>query len=38
VKLNFLGIIVTYMGVVLLELLLPNEWYELVCRKLPKKN
>ncbi|NLW49147.1 MAG: hypothetical protein GXY86_17665 [Firmicutes bacterium] len=38
VKLNFLGILATYMGVFFLELLLPNEWYELVYRKLPKKN
>lgn len=33
VKLTFLGILVTYLGLVLLELLLPNEWYELIYRK-----
>lgn len=38
VKLNLLGILVTYMGVVLLELLLPNEWSELIYQKLLKKD
>ncbi len=33
VKLTFLGIIVAYLGLVFLELLLPNEWYELIYRK-----
>lgn len=38
VKLNFLGILVAYLGVVLLELLLPNEWYELIYQKLTRKD
>jgi uncharacterized membrane protein YjjP (DUF1212 family) len=38
VKLNLLGILVTYIGVVVLEFLLPNEWYELIYPKLSKKD
>ncbi len=38
VKLNFLGILVTYLGVVLLETLLPNEWYELIYQRFWKKD
>lgn len=38
VKLNFLGILVTYLGVVFLELLLPNEWCELIYQRLTRKD
>lgn len=38
VKLNFLGILVSYCGVIPLELLLPNEWYELIYQKYCKKD
>lgn len=38
VKLTFLGILVAYLGMVLLELLLPNEWYELICQKYQSKD
>ncbi|MGE5606770.1 MAG: hypothetical protein ACM3YE_13905 [Bacteroidota bacterium] len=37
VKPTFLGILATYLGSVLLELLLPNEWYELIYRKYQKQ-
>lgn len=38
VKLNFLGILVTYLGAILLELSLPNELYELIYPKLAGKD
>ena len=33
VKPTFLGILATYLGLVLLEMLLPDDWYELVYQK-----
>lgn len=33
VKLTFLGILVSYLGLVFLELMLPDEWHELIYRK-----
>ncbi len=38
VKLTFLGILATYLGSVLLELLLPNDWYELIYQKYQKRD
>lgn len=38
VKLNFLGILVSYCGIIPLELLLPNEWHELIYRKYCKRD
>lgn len=33
VKPTFLGILASYLGLILLEILLPNEWYELLLQK-----
>lgn len=33
VKPTFWGILASYLGLVLLEILLPNEWYELLLQK-----
>lgn len=38
VKLTFLGILATYLGSVLLELLLPDEWHELIYRKYQRRD
>lgn len=33
VKPTFVGILATYLGLVLLEMLLPDDWYELIYQK-----
>lgn len=38
VKLTFLGILAAYLGSVLLELLLPDEWHELIYRKYQRRD